>query len=396
MTATAAVNANPVGTQMPRSLGMPGRTAVTWAIAGGVGLGGFLVGIMTLSGRLSGGGLLVTCMALFLIGSVLGFLHGSVLGVMGRPAEMSGSKALRTLGLAVLFAVPALAVSFLVAGWIAMTPIAIYTGKIGALIGCAAAWLVGVVLLAVAAVHGWRALQAAYARWPERRYGTVIVAASFAALLVLFLADRPVLWGIDLRVTEVGAVLLALSLTLWLVGPMVTVALRMIQRVGVPGNVFDTPRRAASSVAVGLAAGAVLGLIAVPFAAARYGLPAAGESAGPIGTLVLAVSAALVNEVLLRLFVVTAVAALVLRWHSAHREEAAVLAVIIGTIVQVVLYVPGVLAIGFPSALTATAFLIAVVALPAAVFGVLFWKRGLATAVVADATALLALALMAA
>ena len=31
---------------------------------------------------------------------------------------------------------------------------------------------------------------------------------------------------------------------------------RLIQRVGVPGNIFDTPRRAASSVAVGLAAGA--------------------------------------------------------------------------------------------------------------------------------------------
>ena len=72
------------------------------------------------------------------------------------------------------------------------------------------------------------------------------------------------------------------------------------------------------------------------------------------------------------------------------------LAVIVATVLQVVLYIPGVLAIGFPNALSATAFIVAAVALPAVVFGVLFWKRGLATAVIADATALVALALLAA
>jgi hypothetical protein len=194
----------------------------------------------------------------------------------------------------------------------------------------------------------------------------------------------------------VGAVLLALSLTLWLVGPIVTVALKMIKRVAIPGIVFDTPRNVVPSVGVGLIAGAVLGLIAVPFAAAKYGIPTAGTNAGPLGAIVLAVSAAFVNEVLLRLFVVTAVAALVLRWHKAHREEAAVIAVVAATFVQVLLYLPGVLAIGFPTPLTAVAFVFAAVALPAAVFGLLFWKRGLATAVVADATALIALALLAA
>jgi hypothetical protein len=371
-------------------------TTVAWAVAGGVALGGFLVGIMTLSGQLSGNGLLLTSMALFVIGAALGFLHGAVLGVMGRPAGTTWRKALASLGLAALYTVPALAVAFLVAGWIAMTAIAIYTGKVFALAGCAVAWMVGATLLATAGISGWRALRRAYARWEEHRYGTMIVAATFAALLVTFLAARPVIWGINVRVTEVGAVLLALSLTLWLVGPVVTIALKGIKRIALPGAEFDTPRRALPSVAAGLVAGAVLGLIAVPFAAAKYGMLTAAVDSGPLGGIVIAISAALVNEVLLRLFVVTAVAALVLRWHGAHREEAAVIAVIVATVLQVVLYLPSVLAVGFPTTLAAVAFVFVAVALPAAVFGVLFWKRGLTTAVVADATALIAIALLAA
>jgi hypothetical protein len=63
-------------------------------------------------------------------------------------------------------------------------------------------------------------------------------------------------------------------------------------------------------------------------------------------------------------------------------------------VVQVLLYLPGVNAIGFPT-LTATAgYVLMTVLLPALVFGLLFWKRGLATAVLAHATALLAIALM--
>ena len=395
MTATAVVNGVPAGATVPRGIDLTGRTAVTWAVAGGVGLGGILVGIMALNGMLSGNGLLMTSMALFVIGGLLGFLHGAVLGVMGRPAGMNLRHALGTLGFATMWAIPALTVSALIAGWIAMTPIAIYTGKTLALVGCGVAWVIGVALVATAAVNGWRALRAAYGRWEERRYGTVLVAASFAALLITFFAARPVIWGIDLRVTEVGAVLLALSLTLWLVGPLVTIALKQIQRIALPGPAFETSRGVVPGVVVGLVAGGVLGLIALPFASAKYGVPVTGESAGPLGMITLALSAALVNEVLLRFIVVTAVAALVLRWHKAHREEAAIVAIAIATVVQVLLYLPAVLTIGFPNALSGIAFVVVAVALPAAVFGVLFWKRGLATAVLADAAALVALALLA-
>src|SRR5690606_21925282 len=119
------------------------------------------------------------------------------------------------------------------------------------------------------------------------RFGTALVAATYAALLVLFLAKRPELWGLRLRVTEVGAVLLATSLTLWLVGPAVTFALRYARKIGAPGLAIDAPARLLPGVLIGLAAGLVLALIALPFTTAQYGVaPADG---GPVGAVIGAV-----------------------------------------------------------------------------------------------------------
>jgi hypothetical protein len=382
--------------ELQRGLGLPGRTALAWAVAGAAGLGGVLVGLEALTGNLSGNGLLVTAAGLFIVGGVLGFLHGAVLGVMGRPQEMSWKRAAAAVVLAALYAVPALTVTFLVAGWIALTPVALYTGKTFALIGCGVAWVVGAALIAYAAVEGWQALVRAYARWEEKRYGTLLVAATFAGLLVTFLAARPQLWGVQLRLTEVGAVLLALSMTLWLVGPLVTFALRLARKLPVPGAAFDTPQRALPGMLVGLLVGAVIGLAAVPFAVGRYGVGTATAEAGAAGAIVLALSAALFNEVLLRLFLVTAVVAAVTRWYRARREEAISIAVMAAAAVEVLLHLPGVVMIGFPTVLGALGFLLTAVVLPAVVFGVLFWKRGLATAVVAHATAIVAIALFAA
>jgi hypothetical protein len=377
-----------------KGFGMPGRTALTWAVAGAVGFGGVVVGVNALAGNLNGNGLLMTALALFVIGAMLGFLHGAVLGVMGRPREMTWQRAARAVALAAMYAVPALTVTFLVAGWIALTPVAIYTGKLAALIGCAIAWIIGTGLICYAAVQGWRALRAAYERWDEKRNGTLLVAATFAALLTIFLAKRPELWGLQLRFTEVGAVLLALSMTLWLVGPFVTVALKLMKKLPVPGAAYDKPARALPGIVMGLATGVVLALVAIPFAITQYGV--AGGDVGPAGAVVAAVSAALFNEVLLRLFVVTAVAALVLRWHAGQREEAVGIAVLAAAGVEVLLHLPGVVMIGFPTMFGAAAFLVTAVVLPAIAFGMLYWKRGLTTAVVAHATALTMIALVAA
>lgn len=379
---------------LPRDTGLAGRVLVTWTVAGGVMVGGFLVAGMTLAGRLSGNALLMTAGALYVVGAFLGFAHGAVLGYLGRPADVTGREALARLGLGAVYAIPAATLGFLVAGWIAMTMVAQYLGRTLPLVGAGAGWVAGAVLVVLAAVNGLRALRNAYARWPERRPGTVMVAATFAALLVLFLADRPELWGTRLRVTEVGAVLLAALGAFWIAGPVVTLALYLRRRLPVRGMAtgLEPAPRALAGIAMGLAAGVLLGVLAVPFKQAAFATGVA--AAGPAGGVVLLVSRALVDEVLLRLFAVTGVVWLLLRWQRPTPTRAAVWAIAAAAVLQVALYMPGVAAIGFPTATAAAGYVMATVALPAVVFGVLFWRRGFTTALAAHAAALFAIALI--
>ncbi len=386
----ATMNATETHGSVPRSIGLHGRTAVLGAMAGGVAMGGVLVGAMTLAGRLSGHGLFETASALFIVGAFVGLLHGTVLGYLGRPTGVTRRQAGSDLARAVLFAIPGLSVAWLASIWVAMTLVAAYTGRPAALAGAAVGWVGAGAILAVATVHAWRALKNAYARWPERRPGTVLTAASFAALLLTFLADRPEIWGLRLRLTETGAVLLAALLAVWVAGPLVTIALRLARTVPFPRALagLGARRTTAADLGIGLIVGAVVGLLAVPFAA-----PAAPTAVA--GTFVVGLSQAVVDEVLLRLFLVTGVAWLMLRWHRLNVNEALAGAVAVATVVQVALYTPGALSIGFANWSGMAAFLLAAVAIPAAVFGVLFWRRGFVTALVADVAALAAIALLA-
>ena len=368
MSTTATTYEKRLGTDVPRGIGLHGRVAVTWAAAGGLLLGGFLVAFMTLSGRLSGHGLFFTVSGLFVIGAILGLAHGLVLGFFGRPEGTPPRAATGDLGRAVLYAIPALAVAWLLTIWIGMTMPAVILGR---------------TFVAWAAVYGWRALRNAYARWPERESGTALVAASFAGLIVLLLADQPEIWGMQLRVTETGAVLLAAALTFWVTGPAVTLALRLASRLPIPSpqRIFDDPRHAAGDIGVGLLVGLVLGVLAVPFVGVTV---PAGTG---IGAAVAAVGQAVVDEVALRMVLLTGVAWLLLRWQRVEVEEAAAAAVATTALVQVLLYLPGIEAIGFPTLTGALGFALATVALPAVAFGVVYWKRGFGAALVADAVA---------
>jgi hypothetical protein len=393
MTTTTLNKVATPGTAVGRDVGLMGRVIVTWTVAGGLLVGGFLVAAMTLAGKLSGSGLMLAAGSLYVIGGVLGFGHGAVLSFFGRPADMTAREALGRFGMAALYAIPALIVGFLAAGWIAMSAVVLYIGRPLPMAGAAIGWLVGLSLVFAAVVNGWTALRNAYARWPERQLGTLLVAATFTALLVLFLSDRPELWGLRVRVTEVGAVLLAAVGAFWIAGPAVTVALRLRRKL--QGGAAVVPAvdrtRFVTGIAIGLAAGAVLGVLAVPFQQAAFATPA------PVGTLggaVLVASRAIVDEVLLRLFLVTGVVWALTRWSGTERPMAAVYAVAVAALVQVVLYMPGVNAIGFATPGATAAYVAMTIALPALVFGFLYWKRGLGSALVAHATALVALALM--
>jgi hypothetical protein len=155
---TTTLNLTDTRMATERDTGMTARVAVLWAVAGGILAGGFLVAAMTLAERLNGNALLLTAGGLYILGAVLGFANGAVLGFFGRPDDVKPGEAVRKLGFAALYAVPALALGFLVAGWIAMTVMAMYAGHTAALAAMAAGWLIGAVLVAWAVLEGWAAM----------------------------------------------------------------------------------------------------------------------------------------------------------------------------------------------------------------------------------------------
>jgi hypothetical protein len=192
-------------------------------------------------------------------------------------------------------------------------------------------------------------------------------------------------------VTEVGAVLLAGVLSIWVAGPAVTMALRLLGRLPAPHPKPGFARGAGvwKDTGTGMLVGLVLGILAVPVAG-----PSVATATGAAGAVVTAVSEAVVNEVLLRLVLLTSVAWVLLRWHRVRPIEAVTAAILVTAIAQVILYAPGVMAIGFPGPLGALGFVLLTVLLPALAFGTLYWLRGLGTALVADVTAVTAMALM--
>ncbi|HSJ14726.1 MAG TPA: hypothetical protein VK939_09925 [Longimicrobiales bacterium] len=393
--ATMTNESTRTGAVLHAGVGLPGRVTITWTVAGGILAGGFLVAAMTLGGKLSGNALLLTSGALYLMGAFLGFAHGTVLGWFAR-GEMTARQFLGRLGLAAAYTIPVLALGFIVAGWIAMTVVAMYLGKPVALGGVVMGWVVGAALVLSAAGYGVAAAKQAFARWGAHApLGTALTAATFASLLILFLAERPTIWGLQFRVTEVGAVLLAWIVAVWVAGPVITLSLRLLERLPEHAALLRGDARSpVFGILIGLAVGVVLSLVALPFYHPPIALANVAGEAGIFGATVIAVSQALVTEVLLRVFLVTAVAFLVLRWYELRRQEAAVVGVLAATLVQVMLYLPGVLALGLPSSIATVGYVLAAVVLPGLAFGTLYWKRGLSAALAGHATALIALALL--
>lgn len=378
-----------VARRLPREIGLCGRVAVSWAMAGGIGLGGLAVGIGTLMGKMSAHALLLTSTGLFIIGALLGFVHGAVLGFFGRSEGVTKREAVQRLALAAVYALPGLAVAWLVSNWIAMTVVARYAASVLPMVGAGAGWVAGAAILLWAATQGWKGLQASFARWPEWKAGTTIVAATFGALLVSLLVDRPTLLGLRLDLTPMGAVLLAAAISMWLVGPVVTAALVALRKL--PGEhpaLAFRSRSGAADLAIALVAGALVGLIAAPFGGVQV-LPTGG-----LNVVAAALGEAFFGEVVFRLFLMTAAVWLLLRWHRVHREEAALIAVIAVMVVETLFHLPAVAAAGFPTVLGAAGYMVAAVAVPAAVFAVIYWFRGLGPAVLAHAAAYVALALI--
>jgi hypothetical protein len=134
---------------MKKGLELPGEIFLSWFIAGSILTGGFLVAYGTISQAVSMYAILYAVAGLYFIGGLLGFIFGGALGMFGRPLVMKAKEALNDQVHAMLYMLPAAAIGFVVAGWIALTLYSFYTMSFWAIFFTSIAWLLGM------AVVGW-------------------------------------------------------------------------------------------------------------------------------------------------------------------------------------------------------------------------------------------------
>lgn len=207
------------------NLGFTAWMVVVWTMAGGILLGGVYVAFLTATNRMSPAGQIPVMAFFFITGAFLGFLHGSLLGYLGRPPELDHPEALKGLALGAAGAVPALGVAWVVTMWIGLTAAAGY--GFWSIVGIAAGWLGATAICAWAVQRGWCAVKNLWQHWGDARLGGSLLAGTFLLLSAIFVIAKPTIWWTEVRVTQTGAVLLALGATVWIGAPLVIVALKL-------------------------------------------------------------------------------------------------------------------------------------------------------------------------
>ena len=384
-----------------RGLELPAAVAISWSLATGMLLGGAAVVAMIATNRMSGHLLLLGSALLFAAGALIGLVHGVILGIAGRPEGTTPRQAVGAMVHGLFYYPFGLLLSWAVAGWVAAMPLALVGHHIlGAAIS-ALAWVAMAATVYFAGSTGLHAMTLAYRRWPDRLPGTIMVGATLAALLVAFAVQPPTIWFTDIRLTYPGAVVLALGATFWFYGPIITIGLAVLRKA-LPlfpaSRVFDRVHawkgflvRAAIAVGVGV----LIAALATPFHKGALGIPTDVERLGFIPAMGLALANAVTDELFLRLFVFTAALAVAVRFLSRDRTWAVWLAIAVATVADLLLHWPDMVALGLPGFSTVVAYALARMAIPAVLFGYLYWRRGLGTAVAAHAAAGAALGLLA-
>ncbi len=384
-----------------RGLELPAAVAISWSLASGMLLGGAAVVAMIATNRMSGHLLLLGSATLFVIGAALGLVHGVILGVAGRPEGTTPRQAFGAMVHGLFYYPFGLLLSWAVAGWVAAMPIALLGHHvIGAAIS-ALAWVAMAATVYFAASTGLHAITLAYRRWPDRVPGTILVGATLAALLVGFAIQPPTIWFTDVRLTYPGAIVLALAATFWFYGPIITLGLNVLRK---SLALFPATRsldrvHALKGIltrgGIAVAAGLAIAAIAMPFYRGSMGIPTDVERVGLVPALGLALANAVTDELFLRLFVFTAVLVVAVRYLPRERSGALWVAIGVATLADILLHLPEMEQLGLPSAPAMIGYALARMAVPAVLFGYLYWRRGLGTAVAAHAAAGAAIGLLA-
>jgi hypothetical protein len=212
---------------------LPGRIVVSWPLAGGLIAGGYLVAAATLSSQASLSGVPQMTTLLFALGAGAGLAHGALLGYLCHDPARTRYQVLCTMVRASVWVIPGLLLSWVAAMWISLTTSMLVnsTPSTMGMVWLAVSWLFGLAVLIWAALAGFQGVVAAFRRWPDVRFAAVITSLAFAVLVTLFLSDPPEIWFTDLRVTSVGAVILAFGASVWIALPVVIGLLGLAHRV---------------------------------------------------------------------------------------------------------------------------------------------------------------------
>jgi len=212
--------------------GACGRVLISWALAGGVATGGLVVGALTVTGRVSPGLQLLMAPVLFLVGVVLGYTHGAFLAIVGRPASVSLPASAQRSLVAALCSLPGLGVAWVVTAGISVTA-AVVVDQRGAVVAVAlSAWVIGIALCVWAAFEGLAALRHVIERFPRFRSALHVAAVTLPVTMLALLRFRPLVPGTDTPLNWIGASILALASTLWVVLPLAFMVLRLVSRDG--------------------------------------------------------------------------------------------------------------------------------------------------------------------
>jgi hypothetical protein len=184
---------------------------------------------LLLAGRLHSFGLILLVVMVGVVGSVLGAVHGSVLGYLGRPAGPHVMHARHYAMVGGLAAVACL-VGVCLAVWLVVSAMAVQVGDVVGQIAMIMAALTAFAVFAWATVNGWHALDAAYRRWPEKRMGTALVLGAFVILLATMQWLRGGIPGTEIQLSAGASLVLVALAVLWIVSPAVILGLRVAAR----------------------------------------------------------------------------------------------------------------------------------------------------------------------
>ena len=206
------------------------RVVLSWTLATSVLTGGFVLLLLMSSNRMSPSHMFPVGPSFFVVGAIVGMLHGGLLAYLGRRLDRSRGEGVRVGLIGAALAVVCLVPTAVVAMWIALASHTRVSGGFLANAMVLMAMLVGLALCLWAMVDGWRALRNVVRRWPESRVGAPLLLAILAVAATTFLLQRPEIWWTDIRVTGAGAIILAVGATVWIASPVVVLFLHVVHR----------------------------------------------------------------------------------------------------------------------------------------------------------------------